>query len=251
MPVHRIRQQRRKKNAIGDAGGGRHQDVRVAASELRVRLERRVPAQGFRAPYIGGEGVDRACVETVQAEARERHQLAPSTLPISVIALSRTATTRSISGRVMTSGGESTTVLPRWRPPPERPTITPFRRAKSTTPFMRSAGTASFVRRSRTSSIPAKSPLPRTSPTQGCFRSVRSPSSRYAPFSAERSTRRSSRMISMLRLATAAATGWPPYVEIWNTCRFSAGSPTKRLEHVVADDGGGDGHVRAHDALGD
>src|SRR5206468_7229209 len=134
VPVHRVRQERRENDAIGDAGGGRHQDVRVAAPKLRVRLERRVPAQGFRAPHVGGEGVDRACFKP----KRERHrQLAPSKLPISAIALSRTATTRSISGRVMTKGGESTTVLPRWRPPPERPTITPFRRAKSTTPFMR------------------------------------------------------------------------------------------------------------------
>ena len=36
----------------------------------------------------------------------------PSAAPISAIALSRTATTRSISERVMMSGGESVIVLP-------------------------------------------------------------------------------------------------------------------------------------------
>src|SRR5262249_15135276 len=156
-----------------------HQHVRIAPAQLRVGLERRVPAERLGASHVGGEGVHRARVEAVEAEAGERHdQLAPSWPPISSMALSSTATTRSISARVITRGGESTIVLPRWRPPPERPTITPLRRAKSTTPLTRSPGIASLVRRSRTSSTPANSPLPRTSPTHGCLERLRSPSSR-------------------------------------------------------------------------
>ena len=63
-------------DALGRPRRGRQQHVRVAAPELRVRLKRRVPAQRLGPPHVGGEGVDRARIEPVQAEAGRDHRAA-------------------------------------------------------------------------------------------------------------------------------------------------------------------------------
>ena len=68
-----IGQQRPQHDALGRARGRGQQHVGVAAAELGVRLQRGVPAERLGAAHVGGEGVDRAAVEPVQAEARDRH----------------------------------------------------------------------------------------------------------------------------------------------------------------------------------
>src|SRR5581483_1912558 len=72
------------------------------------------------------------------------------------ITRSSTETMRSISGRVSTSGGASTMVLPRCRPPPERPTITPRSWQRSTIFLIWGAGMTALEARSTTSSTPAQ-----------------------------------------------------------------------------------------------
>ena len=54
-------------------GGGGEEHVGVAPPELRVGLKRGVPAERLRPPDVGGEGVDRARVESIQAEAGRLH----------------------------------------------------------------------------------------------------------------------------------------------------------------------------------
>ena len=63
-------------DALGGAGGGGEEDVGVAPPELRVGLKGGVPAEILGAPDVGGEGVDGAGVEAVEAEARRGHTAA-------------------------------------------------------------------------------------------------------------------------------------------------------------------------------
>ena len=58
-----------ERDALGRAGRRGEQDVGVAPPELRVGLERRVPAERLGAPHVGGERVHGARVEPVQTEA--------------------------------------------------------------------------------------------------------------------------------------------------------------------------------------
>ena len=73
MPVDRVGQQRPEHDALGRPRRRRQQHVGVAPPELGIRLERGVPAQRLGAAHVGGEGVDGAAVEPIQAEAGYRH----------------------------------------------------------------------------------------------------------------------------------------------------------------------------------
>ena len=60
MAVDGIGQQRAQHDALGGLRGGRQQHVGVAASQLRVRLQRGVPAERLGASDVGGERGHRA-----------------------------------------------------------------------------------------------------------------------------------------------------------------------------------------------
>src|SRR4029077_9924951 len=92
---------------------------------------------------------------TVESMMREGGDHAAASGQISGITRSSTETMRSISARVSTSGGASTRVLPRCRPPPERPTITPSSWQRSVIRLIWACGMTAFEARSVTSSTPA------------------------------------------------------------------------------------------------
>src|SRR5438045_521180 len=75
----------------------------------------------------------------------------------------RVSTMRSHSERAMTNGGHSAIVVPKRRPPPARPTMTPWSRQKSTTPPIWAGSSCSLDDRSFTNSTPINNPLPRDS----------------------------------------------------------------------------------------
>src|SRR5258705_101389 len=94
-------------------------------------------------------------VAAAEPPARERVAHAATSGQTSGMVWSSTETMRSISGRVRTSGGASTRVLPRCAPPPERPTITPRSWQRSTSFLIWGAGMMALDLRSTTSSTPA------------------------------------------------------------------------------------------------
>ena len=73
VPVDGIGEERAERDALRRLGRGGEQHVRVAAPELRVRLERRVPAQHLRAPDVRREEIHRAGIEPVQPETGNVH----------------------------------------------------------------------------------------------------------------------------------------------------------------------------------
>src|SRR5205085_5859089 len=68
-----IREQRPERDARGRARRRGQQHVGVATPELRVGLQRRVPAERFRAADVRGERVDGARIEPIETEARDLH----------------------------------------------------------------------------------------------------------------------------------------------------------------------------------
>jgi Cu-processing system ATP-binding protein len=83
VAVHRIREQRSERHALGNAGGRREQHVRVAAPKLRVRLQRGVPPERtlevLRFASLNGAG-DRAA-GTYSGGMVQRLGLAVAVLP--------------------------------------------------------------------------------------------------------------------------------------------------------------------------
>ena len=100
--------------------------------------------------------------------------------------------TRPISSSVMTNGGHRASKLPMGR------TITP-----------RSSMSARTEAASRSSTAPRTAPTPRCEAISPSPARASSPSASAWPTWRARSTRLSSSMISRLRMAAAAAVGWP------------------------------------------
>ena len=125
-------------------------------------------------------------------------------------ALRMTLNIRSISSRVITSGGLITMVSRMAR------TMTPLRMQMSRTmgpAFSPLPPKRSLLPLRETISMPPSSPMERASPTNGCWLISAMRLARCGPVSfAVRSTSFSRSMMSRLHSATAAAVGCPEYV---------------------------------------
>src|SRR5260370_459320 len=134
----------------GLRGEGRELSA-LAVDQLEVR-----PAHGTQGLAVLATDLMVAAVQMMVGELRAHAAACGQT---SGITWSSTDTMRSISGRVSTSGGASTRVLPRWRPPPDRPTITPSSWQRSVMRLIWAWGITPFEARSVTSATPAYRPL--------------------------------------------------------------------------------------------